>query len=158
TTVFAAGSGLGRLLGATGVDGAPLLLRAMNVLVDRPARDIAMVARASSGRMLTAVPWRGRVLIGTHQSAAFIDRHETQPPIEAVEAFLADINETFPTFKLHSCDIKMLHHGLTPAERRGGRTELMAEPRVARHASMGLPGLVSLVGVKYTTARLAAER
>jgi len=158
TTVFAAGNGLRRLLGATGIDGAPPMLRAMNLLVDRPARDIAMVGRGASGRMLTAVPWRGRVLIGTHQSAGLIDREETRPPIEAVEAFLSDVNETFPIFKLHPCDIKMLHHGLTPAEQRGGRTELMAEPRVDRHASAGLPGLVSLVGVKYTTARLAAER
>ena len=76
TTLFAAGSGLGRLLAIAGVDGAPPLLRAMNLLVDRPARDIAMAARGASGRMLTAVPWRGRVLIGTHQSAALVDREE----------------------------------------------------------------------------------
>jgi len=158
TTLLAAGTGLGRLLAVVGAGGAPPLVRAMNVLVDRPARDIAMVARGASGRMLTAVPWRGRVLIGTHQSAAFIDHEETRPPVEALEAFLSDLNQTFPIFKVGPHDIRMIHHGLTPAETRGGRADLLPEPRVTRHASQGLPGLVSLVGVKYTTSRLAAER
>jgi hypothetical protein len=39
-------------------------VRAINVLLDRPARDI-MAAPSRSGRMLTAVPWRGYVLVGT---------------------------------------------------------------------------------------------
>jgi glycerol-3-phosphate dehydrogenase len=98
------------------------------------------------------------VLIGTHQSSAFIDHEETRPPVEAVEAFLSDLNQTFPVFKVGQHDVRMVHHGLTPAETRGGRADLLAEPRVTRHASRGLPGLVSLVGVKYTTSRLAAER
>ena len=46
----------------------------MNLLLDRPARDIATVAPASSGRMLTAVPWRGHMLVGTHQSDAPLSR------------------------------------------------------------------------------------
>jgi glycerol-3-phosphate dehydrogenase len=158
STLLAAGTGLGRLLTLVGAAGAPPLVRAMNVLVDRPARDIAMAARGASGRMLTAVPWRGRVLIGTHQSAALIDHEETRPPVEAVEAFLSDLNQTFPVFKVGRQDVRLIHHGLTPAETRGGRANLLPEPRVTRHASQGLPGLVSLVGVKYTTSRLAAER
>jgi glycerol-3-phosphate dehydrogenase len=157
-TLFAAGTGLGRLLTLVGAEGAPPLLRAMNVLVDRPARDIAMVARGASGRMLTAVPWRGRILIGTHQSAALIDHDETRPPVEAVEAFLSDLNQTFPVFKVGRHDVRLIHHGLTPAETRSGRANLLPEPRVTRHASQGVHGLVSLVGVKYTTSRLAAER
>lgn len=156
-TVVAAGSGLGGFLGQAGLDGAPPLLRAMNLLVDRPARDIAMVARGSSGRMLTAVPWRGRVLIGTHQSAAFIERPEARPPVEAVDAFLSDLNDTFPVFKVTRHDVRMVHHGLTPATSHGGRTDLLAEFRVVRHAGEA-QGLISLVGVKFTTARHAAER
>ena len=82
---------------AFGVDGAPPLLRAMNLLLDRPARDIAAAAPGRSGRMLTAVPWSGFVLVGTHQSVAAVRARETAPPAEAVDAFLADVNATFPT-------------------------------------------------------------
>ena len=156
-TLVAAGSGLGAFLGLAGQNGAPPLLRAMNVLVDRPARDIAMVARGSSGRMLTAVPWRGRVLIGTHQSAAFIEKPETHPPVEAVDAFLSDLNDTFPIFKITRHDVRLVHHGLTPATSRSGRTDLLPEFRVVKHAG-DAQGLISLVGVKFTTARHAAER
>jgi glycerol-3-phosphate dehydrogenase len=156
-TLVAAGSGLARVLSLAGVEGAPPLLRAMNVLVDRPARDIAMVARGPSGRMLTAVPWRGRVLIGTHQSAALIERPEARPPVEALDAFLSDLNETFPIFKITRHDVKMVHHGLTPATTRNGLTDLLPEPRVTRHTGEAA-GLISLVGVKFTTARLAAAR
>jgi hypothetical protein len=44
----------------------------MNLLVNRPARDIATAARGSSGRMLTMVPWQGLVLVGTFQSSEAI--------------------------------------------------------------------------------------
>ena len=47
----------------------PPLLRAMNVLLDRPARDIATAAPGRTGRMLTAVPCQGYVLVGTSKAA-----------------------------------------------------------------------------------------
>jgi glycerol-3-phosphate dehydrogenase len=97
------------------------------------------------------------VLIGTHQSAAFIERPETCPPVEAVDAFLSDLNDTFPVFKVARHDIRMVHHGLTPATSHGGRTDLLPEFRVVKHDG-GSQGLISLIGVKFTTARHAAER
>ncbi len=51
--IVAAGSGVGAVLSAFGVKGAPPFLRAMNMLVNRPARDIATAAPGSNGRMLT---------------------------------------------------------------------------------------------------------
>jgi glycerol-3-phosphate dehydrogenase len=43
-----------------------------------------------------------------------------------------------------------------PASVRGNTVDLLGEPQVISHTQVG--GVVSLVGVKYTTARLAAER
>ena len=43
-TIVAAGADLGAIGTAFGVTSAPPLLRAMNLLLDRPARDIATVA------------------------------------------------------------------------------------------------------------------
>ncbi|MEZ5318611.1 MAG: FAD-dependent oxidoreductase [Vicinamibacterales bacterium] len=156
-TLLAAGSALGPLLEAFGASGAPPLLRAMNLLVDRPARDIATAARGPSGRTLTAVPWRGFVLVGTHQSTAFVGPDEPRPPIEAVEAFLSDIQATFRALDVQATDVRLVHHGLVPATTRRGRAELLADTRIIRHARQGTRGLVSLVGVKYTNARTAAE-
>jgi glycerol-3-phosphate dehydrogenase len=156
-TVLAAGGSLPVAMSTFGVDGAPPLVRAMNILVNRPARDIATAAPGPSGRVLTSVPWSGYVLVGTHQSASAVPAGETTPPPEAVDAFLADANATFPTLGAELKDIRMLHHGLTPGELRGGRLDLLAESRVIDHSARGVAGLLSIVGVKYTTARETAE-
>lgn len=155
-TLLAAGRGLRALQQAFGVDGAPPVLRAMNALIDRPARDIAVAAGGGDGRMLTAVPSCGHVLVGTHQSPGPVDASEAGPPPEAIDALLAAANTAFPNLKATRPDVRLVHYGLVPARVSGQRADLLAEPRVVRHTSA--PGLVSLVGVKYTTARTAATR
>jgi glycerol-3-phosphate dehydrogenase len=156
--LLAAGSTLGQLMQAFGATGAPPLLRAMNLLLDRPARDIATAAPAPSGRMLTAVPWRGFVLVGTDQSDELVAEPETKPPAEAVETFLRNLNAAFPKLSAQWHDVRLVHHGLVPALVHSGRADLLPDPRIVQHAAEGLPHLVSLVGTKFTTARWAAER
>jgi len=157
-TLLAAGGRLPLVMKAFGVDGAPPLVRAMNVLLNRPARDIATAAPGPFGRMLTCVPWSGFVLVGTHQSVGAVPPDEIEPPAEAVDAFLADANATFPTLAAERKDIRMLHYGLTPAVAHGGRVDLLPESHVVSHDRQGAAGLFSIVGVKYTTARETAER
>ena len=112
-TLLAPGSQLGPLMSSFGLSGAPPLVRAMNLLLDRPARDIAPAARSASGRMLTSVPWRGYVLAGTHQSNEAVDAGETAPPPAAVTAFLDELNAAFPKLHASLADVRMIHHGLT---------------------------------------------
>ncbi len=155
-TLLAAGASLPALGPAFGLTDTPPMLRAMNVLLDRPARDIATAAPSSSGRMLTAVPWRGYVLVGTHQSDGPIPAGEAGPPPEAIDAFLGDLNSAFPRLQATRADIRLIHHGLTPAVVNGRQADLLAEPQITRPSST--KGVMSIVGVKYTTARAAAER
>jgi glycerol-3-phosphate dehydrogenase len=155
--ILAAGAGLPGLHAAFGLGQAPPLVRAMNLLLDRPARDIALAATATSGRMYTAVPWQGRVLVGTHQGEVVAEIGDDSRPSPAViAAFLAEVNSAFPALATTPADVRFVHHGLVPAVVQGGRVDLLPEPQVLTHES--LSGVVSLVGVKYTTARLAAER
>jgi glycerol-3-phosphate dehydrogenase len=156
TTLLAAGAGLPALHRTFGVTGAPSLVRAMNLLLARPAHDIAVAARGQSGRMLTAVPWRGLVLVGTFQSDSVIDPAEPGP-WPAVDGLLADLNQTFPALSARAPDVRVVHHGLVPAATGGSRVELLSTPRVMTHTGDGKPNVFSLVGVKYTTARHAAE-
>ena len=157
-TLLAAGSGMPRLMSAFGVSGAPAYLRAMNLLLDRPARDIATVAAGPRGGMLTAVPWSGYLLVGTHQSTGAVPADETDPPEAALEACLADMNATFPPLRATRGDLRFLHHGLVPAVVRGARAELLPNAIITAHGSAGAPGLISVIGVKYTAARAVAER
>jgi glycerol-3-phosphate dehydrogenase len=156
--LVAAGSGLDAVLRAYGARGAPPLLRAMNLLVDRPSREIALAARGSSGRMLTAVPWAGATLVGTAQSATFVEPSESRPSASAIDDFLDDANTAFPALHATRQDIRLVHHGLTPATKHNGRVDLLPEHQIIDHRHDGVAGLVSLVGVKYTTARWAAQR
>jgi glycerol-3-phosphate dehydrogenase len=156
-TLLAPGSSLKNLQATWGADGAPPLLRAMNLLLDRPARDIAVVAPSPSGRMLTAVPSYGYILAGTHQSDQAVDPTEQGPPPGAIDACLADVNATFSTLQGTAGDIRLVHYGLVPAVVRNGRATLLGEAQTIRHANRGVPGLISLVGTKYTTARVAAQ-
>ncbi len=155
-TLLAPGSRLQQVHSAWGLGDAPPVLRAINVLVDRPARDIALAAASRTGRMLTAVPWAGHVLIGTHQSSAPVDPSETAPPAEPVHELLSEANTAFPALSVGPADIRLVHYGLTPAVVRGEHADLMPEHQIIRHDRHGAPGVVSIVGVKYTTARLAA--
>ena len=154
--ILAAGAGLPALHTLFGLGATPPLVRAMNLLLDRPARDIALAAASLRGRMYTAVPWQGRVLIGTHQADA-VGGADTAPPSAAeIEAFLAEANTAFPALKATAADVRFVHCGMVPASVRGSTVDLLGEPQIISHSQPA--GIVSLVGVKYTTARLAAER
>ncbi len=72
------------------------------------------------------------------------------------DAFLADINAAFPSLKVTRADVRFVHDARVPAATAGGRLDLLAEPVITR--APGRDGVVVVVGVKYTTARLAAER
>jgi glycerol-3-phosphate dehydrogenase len=78
-----------------------------------------------------------------------------------VESLLGDINEAYPAARLGIDDVALVHCGLLPAAEtspRTGEPEIDKHYRLVDHASDGAPGLVSVVGVKYTTARDVAER
>lgn len=151
--LICAGGGVRRVHEAFGLPPGPLLLRACNILVDRKAPAVALAARGASGRMLTATPWSDRWLIGTFQSAEPAD--EAVPPASDVADMLADANAAFG-LNLTRQDLCLVHAGLTPATRSRGRLELLPEPVIADHSRLGCAGVVTLVGVKFTTARLAA--
>ena len=154
--ILAAGAGLPALHAIFRLGPAPPLVRAMNLLLDRAARDIALAAASSRGRMYTAVPWQGRVLIGTHQADA-VSGADTGPPSRAdLDAFLAEANTAFPSLKATLSDIRFVHCAMVPASVHGDKVDLLGEPQIITHSHPA--GIVSLVGVKYTTARLAAER
>lgn len=154
--IIAAGGGLPGLHAALGLGPAPPLMRAMNLLLDRPARDIALAASAASGRMYTAVPWQGFVLVGTYQSEGVVANDDREDGSAEIPSFLDDVNSAFPGLAATRDDIRFVHHGLVPAIVRNGRADLMPDPQILPAPT--LDGVVSLVGVKYTTARLAAER
>jgi glycerol-3-phosphate dehydrogenase len=149
----AAGPRVDDLLGGAGIarPRAPLL-RAMNLVLSRaPAASGHAVGAASGGRFLFLVPWRDHSLLGTAYEPAETDG------AGAVEAFVAEAARAYPWVRLTPDDVVLVHRGLVPG--RGGADGLATRSRLLDHEAVdGVPGLISVQGVKYTTARGVAER
>lgn len=150
-TVNATGAGVGRLASSMPMP----LLKAMNLVTRREAGAVALGGRSPSGRNLFLVPWRGRALFGTWESARLCGPDETGIGGEEVSSFIADVNHAFPSLDLTPADITLVHRGLVPAEVAvDGRVSLQGRDQVGDDVG----GLVSVAGTKYTTARAVAER
>jgi glycerol-3-phosphate dehydrogenase len=156
--VNAAGPWAMTVLDRSGVGTRWRLLKAMNVVTSRPARHAALVGRIRGGRALVLLPWQGRTVIGTSESHDEHQADDQQARRSEVDAFVSEINETFPALALSSAEITLVHRGIVPAKTIDGRLTLLGHSRIIDHAREGAPGLMSIVGVKYTTARAVAEQ
>jgi glycerol-3-phosphate dehydrogenase len=134
------------------------LFRNLNVITSRPGKTIAFVAPTAEGRALVASPWRGRTMVGTYEAARLCGADDPAVTDEEIGAFLGEINEAFPEMRLTFDEITLLHRGIVPA-RLGpnGRPVLKTRFEIRDHRHDGVPGFVSMLGVKYTTARRVAE-
>jgi glycerol-3-phosphate dehydrogenase len=126
------------------------LLRAVNVVLGRSVLDGPAIGGEVAGRFLFLVPWRGRTMIGT----AYVP--EDREPVSAtVEGLMREAASAFPWAALKLEDIRVVHDGRVPGETDA--SGLWTRDRIRDHARDGAPGLLSAVGVKYTTARGVAE-
>lgn len=147
------------LLNRAGVHTRWPLLKAMNLVTSRPARRAALVGSTRSGRALVLLPWQRRTLVGTSESSDARKPDDQDARRDEVDAFLADVNETFPALGLKAAEVMLVHRGIVPAAVVNGRVSLLGQSRIIDHAEDGnTPELISIVGVKYTTARVVAER
>lgn len=156
-TINAAGAGRSRLVPETQ---APPLLRALNLVTRREAGDAAIGARTASGRHFFLLPWKGRALFGTWESAALCGPADLEPPDEEIARFIGELNLAYPSLDLTRADVTLVHRGLVPAVAGARGVTLDGEDRVIDHAHGAPPaeGLITAAATKYTTARALAER
>jgi glycerol-3-phosphate dehydrogenase len=84
---------------------------------------------------------------------------EAQPGGEPVEALLHDINRAFPGAPVSMDEVALVHWGLLPSvPARGPHVELSKHSLVQDHRADGVEGLVTVIGVRYTTARQTAQQ
>lgn len=158
-TINAAGSRAGLAMGWFGVTDKVPLLKAMNLVTSRSVADVALASPTHDGRMLTLTPWRGIAIVGTSQSSTFVSPEDESPTASEVSSFIADANEAFPALNVDCGAVTLVHRGIVPAERgRSGSAVLKRHPSVLDHEREGVQGALSLIGVKYTTARASAAR
>jgi glycerol-3-phosphate dehydrogenase len=135
------------------------LVKAMNVVTRRPGGTVALACPTHAGRLLVALPWRGRLAIGTSHGTDLCGPDQTIVNASEVSAFLTEINDAFPWLSLTLDDVTLVHRGVVPARVAAGRAPaLLDHPQILDHGDEGTPGAVSVIGVKYTTARAVAGR
>ena len=130
-------------------------------LPSHPEKRSALDRSSRRSQVLFIVPWRKYSLIGTWH-IPWLRPAEAFTMNEAVlQEFIAAVNRTHPGLNLSMKDIQHVHYGFLPMIASGSREErvrLVREGQVIDHeVEDGLTGLISLVGVKYTTARALAQ-
>lgn len=114
-----------------------------------------------SNRHLFAVPWRDKTLIGVWH------RHWKTPPDTAhvddaeIRSWIAELNTVYPALQLSMDEVSFANCGLVPFGETATEHELSfgKESRFIDHrVANGIGGLVSLIGIRFTTARMDASR
>lgn len=157
-TLNAAGAGAGRLMAGFGLSTRPLLVKAMNLVTRRDAPRVACGAPTRGGRLLFALPWRERLSIGTWHGNEPCGADADRVTPGELDAFIAEVNDAFPSIGLTRADVTLVQRGIVPAIVKHGRVELADRPLLREHRQDGVDGAISLAGVKYTTARALAEQ
>jgi glycerol-3-phosphate dehydrogenase len=128
----------------------------MNVVTKKVVNDHACGGYAN-GRYLFMVPWRDVSMVGTSHDAHDGGADQLKVTRWDLEAFLKDAREAFPHAPLSASEVRLVHRGLLPmVSGNATHVRLVKESRVVNHEQHGLRGLVSMFGVRYTTARHTA--
>jgi glycerol-3-phosphate dehydrogenase len=119
----------------------------------------ALIGR--SNRHLFAAPWRDRMLFGVwhRHFPNFPDEARIAP--EEIESWIAELNTVYPALQLSMDEVSFANCGLVPFGDTATEHELSfgKESRLIDHrATHAIGGLVSLVGIRFTTARADSQR
>jgi len=154
--INASGPSVDRLLARAGGEKRKRLFhssKAMN-LVTRPLVENVALGLTRGGPLLCIAPWRHVSLVGTLHLP-----YEGEPDVidtkeEDVQRLLDGVNRAYPKAELVRSDVRLVHRGLLPAMSNGRELTLVKSYKIDET----LEGLLSIVGVKYTTARDVAEK
>jgi len=165
-TVNASGPWADLLLGLMDGDPAKKLVRSKGIhIITRPLlqENYALTMATAGGRHLFLIPWRGQTLIGTTDKAYNGHPDHFQVTESDIAELLAEVNQLLPTVKLQREDVLHFYGGLRPLveAETAVKTEsyqLSRKFEIFDHAHKGLEGFLTVIGGKYTTARLLAEQ
>ena len=120
----------------------------------------AIVSRGN--RHLFLVPWGDHTLVGVWHNVYTGEPNDFTVTENNLQEFINDVNEAYPPLALQIRDVSMWNAGLvllgdnkpeTVNVSYGKRSQL-----IDHQAVHGTKGLVTMIGVRYTTARGVAER
>ena len=113
-------------------------------------------------RILFFAPWRDYTIIGTNH-LVYNGKQEDYKITEAeIQDFLAAVNQAYPGANIKREEVTFFHGGFLPMAQQNpetGEVGLEKHYKICDHQQdFGVDGLISVVGVKYTTARDVAQK
>ena len=155
-----AGPWVNRILSGAQVRALPLTFsKTLSLVLSRPVTNGYAISVVHGSRRLFITPWRGRAIIGSlHRSDTA--RDECAATTDEVDRLIADVNDAYPSVHVTRADVALAHAGWLPRHPDSDDPARLAERyRICDHARTdGVEGLMSVVGIKYTTARNVAEK
>ena len=115
-----------------------------------------LVPKTEDGRVIFAIPWQGRLLVGTTDEAVAIDAEMTVTAGE-VDYLLRQLNP-YLARPLQACEVVSAFAGIRPLVSAPGVEDTKSLIRDDEVEVDEASGLISILGGKWTTYRLMAER
>jgi glycerol-3-phosphate dehydrogenase len=120
-----------------------------------PGTSAIIVPHTDDGRVLFAIPWKGRVLVGTTDTPIEKVSYEPQPLPEEID-FLLEHAARYLTRDPSRSDVLSVFAGIRPLASTGEGPETSSLSR-DHTVYISRSGLVTLAGGKWTTYRKMAE-
>ncbi len=116
----------------------------------------------TGSRYFFITPWQNRSLVGTFQTHYDGNPDDSCVTDEDIDTQLEEVNASLPKAGLTRNDVHLVNWGLLPRRDAASPTN---HPQLAKHSMIydhekmtGIKGMISVSGVKFTTARAVAEK
>jgi len=134
---------------------------AWNISFNRPALSdhaLAVQADTPGSRALFVTPWKGRIFAGCGHEPWLKGPDRPMPTKEQIKYFIGELNDAIPGIDLNMGDVHRVFAGLLPTVQNGSNVLTKREVIIDHGSGHGPRGLYSVGGIKFTTARLVAEK
>ena len=119
-----------------------------------PSTDAMMIPKTDDGRVLFAVPWHDKVVLGTTDTPIEEISFEPKPLEEEIEFIIKHINR-YCTKLITRSDINSVYVGLRPLVKQKTKVNSALISR-EHHLTVSPSGLITITGGKWTTYRKMA--
>ncbi|MDO4636465.1 MAG: glycerol-3-phosphate dehydrogenase/oxidase [Lautropia sp.] len=149
------------ILGMDEVHEKPPILpsQGVHLVLDRdflPGDDALMVPKTSDGRVLFAVPWHGKVVVGTTDTLIKEPSYEPKPLEQEID-FILNTARDYLKRPPSRADVRSVFVGLRPLAAPKEEGKSTKEVSRSHKVDVSKSGMVNIFGGKWTTYRQMAE-
>ena len=121
-----------------------------------PSDHALMIPKTSDGRVLFAVPWHNRIVVGTTDT--LIKKHSLEPiALESEIEFVLETAQRFLAKKPTRADVLSVYAGLRPLAAPEDEGKSTKEVSRSHKIIVSETGLITITGGKWTTYRKISE-